>query len=62
MGQKATIDIVLEARPHFHKARTVLYAYSQSVEEELDLLIATGILEAIDSSDGAAQIVPVIKK
>ena len=61
VGQKATIDITPEARPRFHKARTVPYAYRQSVEEELDRLVAEGILEPIDSSDWAAPIVPVIK-
>ena len=58
VGQKATTP---EARPRFHKARTVPYAYRQSVEEELDRLVAEGILEPIDSSDWAAPIVPVIK-
>jgi hypothetical protein len=49
------------AKPRHHKARTVPYAYRQSVEEELDRLVAVGILEPIDSSDWAAPIVPVIK-
>ena len=60
-GQKATIDIVPGAKPRYHKARTVPYAYLQSVEEELDRLVTVGILEPIDSSDWAAPIVPVIK-
>ena len=57
-GQKATTDI---AKPRFHKARAVPYAYRQRVEEELDRLVTVGVLEPIDSSDWAAPIVPVIK-
>ena len=60
-GQKATIDVVPGAKPRYHKARTIPYAYLQSVEEELDRLVTVGILEPIDSSDWAAPIVPVIK-
>ena len=59
--QKATIDVVPGAKPRYHKARTIPYAYLQSVEEELDRLVTVGILEPIDSSDWAAPIVPVIK-
>ena len=31
VGQKATIDITPEAKSRFHKARTVPYAYRDSV-------------------------------
>ena len=61
VGQKATIDITPEARPRFHKARRVPYAYRQKVEEELARLVSEDILEPIDSSDWAAPIVPIIK-
>ena len=61
VGQKATIDITPEAKPRFHKARTVPYAYRQKVEDELTRLVSEGILEPIDSSEWAAPIVPVIK-
>ena len=61
-GQNATIELVSDAKPcYYHKARTIPYAYRQKVEEELDRLVAVGILEPIESSDWAAPIVPVIK-
>ena len=56
-GQKAAPD----AKPRYHKARTIPYAYRQKVEEVLDHLVTVGILEPIESSDWAAPIVPVIK-
>ena len=59
-GQKVTIVIASNAKPRYHKARSVPYAYRQRIEE-LDWLVAVGILEPIDSSDWAAPIVPVIK-
>ena len=61
VGQKAAIDITPEAKPRFHKAHTVPYAYRDKVEEELTRLVSEGILEPIDPSDWAAPIVPVIK-
>ena len=60
-GQKATIELASDAKPRYHKARTIPYAYRQKVEEELDRLVSVGILEPIESSDWAAPIVPVIK-
>ena len=50
-GQTATIELAPNAQPRYHKARTVPYAYRDKVEEELDRLVAVGILEPIDSSD-----------
>ena len=60
-GQKATTELASDAKPRYHKAQTVPYAYQQKVKEELDQLVAVGILEPIESSDWAAPIVPVIK-
>ncbi len=49
------------ATPRFCKARTVPYALKVKVEEELDRLVEEGIIEAIQFSEWAAPIVPVVK-
>ena len=58
---KAKIHIDPNAKPWFCKARSVPYALRTKVEEELDRLVAGGVLEALQFSDWAAPIVPVLK-
>ena len=58
---KAKIHIDPNAKPRFCKARSVPYALRTKVEEELDRLVADGVLEAVQFSDWAAPIVPVLK-
>ena len=49
------------AQPKFIKARPVQYALKGKIEEELNRLVETVILEAVDVSEWAAPIVPIIK-
>ena len=60
-GYQAKIEVEPGAKPHYAKARSVPYALRQKVEEELDRLVAEGILEPIEYSDWAAPIVAVVK-
>lgn len=50
-GIKAKLEMKPEARPKFHKPRTVLYALPESIETELRLLVSAGILKKINYSD-----------
>ena len=58
---KATIRMQSEATPKFFKPRPVAYALRERVEQELERLVAIGVIESISHSEWAAPIVPVIK-
>ena len=60
-GMKVNIHVKDDAIPRFHKARPVPYAMKQKVEDELNRLQESGIIEPIQFSEWAAPIVPVLK-
>ena len=60
-GMKVNIHVKDDAIPRFHKARPVPYATKQKVEDELNRLQESGIIEPIQFSEWAAPIVPVLK-
>ena len=49
-------------RPIFCKHRTVPYALRGRVEDELNRLVACGVLEPVPFSDWAAPVVPIVKQ
>ena len=58
---KAKLRIRPDAVPKFCKARSVPYATKQAIENELDRLEASGILEKVDYCEWVAPIVSVPK-
>ena len=61
-GATAKLHIKPESQPKFHKARPVPYALRKKVEDEIDRLVAAGVLRPIEFSDWSAPIVPVVKR
>ena len=59
---EATLQVHPDARPRFFKPRPVPFEIKPSIEEELDKLEASGVIEKVEHSDWAAPIVPVPKK
>ncbi|XP_065219751.1 uncharacterized protein K02A2.6-like [Planococcus citri] len=51
-----------DAEPKFLKARPVPIALRSKIEDELDRLVANGVLEKVETSEWASPIVPVVKK
>ena len=51
-----------DAVPKFYKARPVPYAMKDRIDKELDRMVQQGIYKAVDVSEWAAPIVPVVKK
>ena len=60
-GMKVNIHVKDDAIPRFHKARPVPYAMKQKVEDELNRLQESVIIEPVQFSEWAAPIVPVLK-
>ena len=61
-GAPAKINIDPTAQPKFCRARMLPYALRAKVEQELERLQNTGVIELIQFSEWAAPIVPVVKK
>ena len=61
-GVEAKIHVDHSTQPRFCKACTFPYALRGKVEQELERLEHTGIIEPVKFSDWAALIVPVVKK
>ncbi len=60
-GMEAKIDVDPQVQPRFCKARPVPFALRDKVEVELERLQKEGIIEAVQTADWAAPIVPVVK-
>lgn len=60
-GHEARLQVDPTATPHFCKARTLPYSIRPKVEEELDRLVAEGILEPVEHAEWAAPIMAVLK-
>lgn len=60
-GHETTIHIDPSVSPRYCKARSVPYSMRFLVDQELDRLVAQGVIEPIQFAELAAPIVPVIK-
>lgn len=61
-GIKAKIYVDANATPKYFKARPVPYALRDKIEEELGRLEREGTIEAVQFSEWAAPIVPIVKE
>ena len=59
---KAKLIVAPTAVPKYHRPRSVPFAMKSAVEEELNRLESTGVLERVEVADWAAPIVAVPKK
>ena len=59
---KAKIHLDASCQPRFCKPRSIPYALCDRVETELERLTKAGVMKAIEFSDWAAPIVPVMKR
>ena len=59
---KAKLIVAPSAVPKYHRPRSVPFAMKSVVEEELNRLESTGVLERVEVADWAASIVAVPKK
>ncbi len=60
-GAKATLHVEPGAQPIYHRPQPVPLALRSKVAQELDRLECDGVIEAVDFSEWAAPIVPVVK-
>ncbi len=60
-GYEACLDLKVETKPKFCKARPVPFALKEKMGETLDKGEASGILVKVDSSEYASPAVPVLK-
>ena len=61
-GRTAKIHVDPQAKPRFFKPRSVPYALRGKVEQALDRMVKEGVIEAVECSEWAAPIVPVLKR
>ncbi|KYN14620.1 Uncharacterized protein K02A2.6 [Trachymyrmex cornetzi] len=61
-GCQARLLLKEDVRPVFLKARTVPFKLLPLVEEELQTLVQTGVLEKVKASQWATPIVPMLKR
>ena len=60
-GTEVHINLKLDAKPRFCKARPVSYALKPKIDTELDRLVKEGVYVPVGYSRWAASIVPVLK-
>ena len=61
-GATAKLHVSPDARPRFYRPRSIPYALRSRVDQALDKLMSDGILEAVQFSEWAAPVVPVVKR
>ena len=61
-GITAKLHVSPDANPLFYRPRSIPYALRSRVDQALEKLVSEGILEAVQFSEWAAPIVPVVKQ
>ena len=61
-GVTAKLHVSPDAKPRFCRPRSIPYALKSRVDQALDKLVSEGTLEAVQFSEWAAPIVPVVKR
>ena len=61
-GITVDIDVSSQVQPKFYKARSVPFALKGKIEQELEHLLAQGVISPVKSAKCAAPIFPVLKK
>ena len=61
-GITAKLYVSPSAKPRFYRPRSIPYALRSRVDQALEKLLSEGILEAVQFSEWAAPIVPVVKR
>ncbi|KAL5516311.1 hypothetical protein EMCRGX_G001602 [Ephydatia muelleri] len=59
---KATLKLLPDVQPKFHRPRPVPFALKEAVERELDRLEEAGVIEKVTNCEWAAPVVVVPKK
>ena len=60
-GTQAKLNLKQGSTPKFHKARSVLYALREPIEQEPGNLVKKGVLEKVEYSEWTSPIVLVVK-
>ena len=61
-GTSAKIQLKSGDQARFCKATSVLYALRPRLEQELERVERTGVIEPVEFSEWAAPIVPIVKR
>lgn len=61
-GPPVHLQLKEGATPKFYKARSIPFALHDKVSQELDRLVAIGVLSGVAHAEWATPIVPVLKK
>ena len=61
-GITAKFYLKPDAQPRFCRARPVPYSLREKIEQEIDRLVDTGVIEPVRFAEWATPIVPIVKK
>ena len=60
-GFKAKLYVDPSVKPQYFRPRSIPFALRDKVEEELDWLVAEGMMEPVETAEWATSIVPMVK-
>ena len=61
-GVTAKFYLKPDAQPRFCRARSIPYSLREKIEQEIDWLVDTGVIEPVRFAEWATLIVPTVKK